>query len=186
MRSEQRGREGFLVPVEYSRRTAYRRPPVAYLRMQWIGPLLARWAVVPGYVAVLEVHGRRSGALRRVTVVRVSVGGAGYVVALAGESQWVRNVRAAGGRVLIGTRRRRPATLVEVPVEERAPVIRAYIWRAGRRPGARAAVREARSYFGIAADASLEEIAGIAPYYPVFRIVEDGGSAAASGGPGSL
>lgn len=120
------------------------------------------------------------------TVVRVSVGGASYVVALAGESLWVRNVRAAGGRVLIGTRRRRPATLVEVPEQDRAPVIRAYIWRAGRRPGARAATREARSYFGITADASLEEITGIAPYYPVFRIVEGDGPVGASDGPGPL
>jgi len=150
--------------------------------MQWIGPLLARWAVVPGYVAILEVRGRRSGAVRRVTVVRVSSGGAGYVVALAGESEWVRNVRAAGGRVRIGRRHRRPASLVEVPVAERAPVIRAYVWRAGRRPGSRAATREARTYFGIAADANLEDIEKIAGYYPVFRIVEDGGPAAAGAG----
>jgi hypothetical protein len=31
---------GFFRPVDYSRRTRYRRPPTAYLRAQWLGPLV--------------------------------------------------------------------------------------------------------------------------------------------------
>jgi len=162
--------DGFLAPVDYSRRTRYRRPPAAYLRMQWIGPLLARLAWVPSYVAVLEVPGRKSGAIRRVTLVRVDWNAASYLVALAGESEWVRNVRAARGVVRVGTRRRLPAVLVEIPEEERPPIIRAYLLRAGRRPETRASVREARAYFGLAPDPSLEQIGAITGYYPVFRI----------------
>ena len=46
---------------------------------------------------------------------------------------------------------------------------------AGRQAGRRRAVtNEARYYFGLSADPSLEEIGRIIEHYPVFRIVEDG------------
>jgi hypothetical protein len=63
---------------------------------------------------------------------------------------------------------------VEVPENERAPVIQAYLLRAGRRAGSKAVTNEARYYFGLSADPSLEEIGRITKHYPVFRIVEDG------------
>ena len=118
----------------------------------------------------LEVPGRRSGVIRRTVMVRAVCNGEHYVVALAGESQWVRNVRAAGGRVVIGGRQRRAARLVEVPPQQRAPVIRAYLLRWGRHAGSRAVAREARCYFGVSADASMAEIQGVVEHYPVFRI----------------
>ena len=118
----------------------------------------------------LEVPGRRSGVVRRITVVRIACDGEHYVVALAGESQWVRNVRAAGGRVVLARRERRAARLVEVPPEQRAPVIRAYLLRGDRRAGSRAVAREARFYFGVSAEASLRDIQDVAEHYPVFRI----------------
>jgi hypothetical protein len=49
--------------------------------------------------------------------------------------------------VVIGGRQRRAARLVEVPPQQRAPVIRAYLLRRGRRAGSRAVAREARYYF---------------------------------------
>ena len=88
----------------------------------------------------------------------------------AGESQWVRNVRAAGGWVVLSRRERRAARLVEVPPEQRAPVIHAYLLRWGRRAGSRAVAREARFYFGVSAEAPLREIQDVAEHYPVFRI----------------
>lgn len=94
-------------------------------------------------------------------------------MALAGESDWVRNVRAARGHVVIGRSQRHAAVLAEVPQEDRAPIIRAYLLRAGRRAGSRALANEARCYFGVSPDASLEEIERVAPHYPVFRIVLD-------------
>ena len=118
----------------------------------------------------LEVAGRRSGVIRRTVMVRAVCDGEHYVVALAGESDWVRNVRAAGGQVVIGGRQRRAARLAEVPPQQRAPVIRAYLLRWGRHAGSRAVAREARYYFGVSADASLAEIEGVMEHYPVFRI----------------
>jgi hypothetical protein len=82
--------------------------------------------------------------IRRTNLVLLNHDGAQYLVALAGESQWVRNVRAAGGRVVLSLRRRRTATLAELPVKDRAPVIRAYLLRAGRRAGSARVAREAR------------------------------------------
>jgi glyoxylase-like metal-dependent hydrolase (beta-lactamase superfamily II) len=108
--------------------------------------------------------------IRRVTVVRAACDGAHYVVSLAGESDWVRNVRAAGGHVVIAGRHRRAARLVEVISQRRAAVIRAYLLRWGRHPGSPAVAREARYYFGVGPDASLDELAQVAEYYPVFRI----------------
>jgi F420H(2)-dependent quinone reductase len=61
---------------------------------------------------------RRSGLIRRNALVMATHDGNSYVVALAGESEWVRNVRAADGQVVIGRRQRRTARLVKIPPEE--------------------------------------------------------------------
>jgi hypothetical protein len=58
--------------------------------------------------------GRRSGVIRRNALLKVSHEANDYLVALAGESQWIRPVRAASGHVVIGRRRRRPARLVQL------------------------------------------------------------------------
>jgi deazaflavin-dependent oxidoreductase (nitroreductase family) len=134
-------------------------------------------------VVTLEVPGRRSGAVRRTNLVQARHEGQRYLVSLTGESEWVRNARAAGGRVVLARRgRRRAATLVEVPVEDRGPVIRSYVLRAGRRPDSAAVAREARAFFGVGPGLAIEEIATVADRFPVFRVVPDpdeGGS-----GPG--
>ena len=72
--------------------------------------------------------------------------------------------------MVLGRRRRRAARLVEVPPEQRARVIRAYLLRWGRRVGSGAVAREARFYFGVSAEASLREIQDVVEHYPVFRI----------------
>jgi deazaflavin-dependent oxidoreductase (nitroreductase family) len=160
-----------LVP-RYSGGGRYRPPPRWYARLQWLGFALTWLGLSPSYVAILEVPGRRSGAIRRTNLVLLQHDGERYLVALAGESQWVRNVRAAGGRVVLGRRgQRRAVTLVEVPAPERAPVIRAYLLRAGRRPGSTKVAREARIYFGVSSDPGLAEIGAVADRYPVFRVV---------------
>jgi len=90
---------------------------------------------------------------------------------LAGESEWVRNVRAAAGRVVLQNGKQRyGALLTELPVAERAQVIRAYIHRPSPRGRAMVRTGEARHYFGIDPDAPLAQIDAIAPNYPVFRI----------------
>ena len=159
-------------PVHYARsRDSYRPPPRLYSRLsRRLGPAVTSLGLAPHDVITLDVPGRRSGLIRRTTMVRVGCDGRQYVVSLAGESDWVRNVRAAGGHVVIGGRQRRAATLVEVAADLRAPVIRAYLLRWGRHPGSRPVAREARYYFGVGPAASVEEIQPVAEHYPVFRI----------------
>lgn len=162
-------------PQDYSARRAYRPPSRTYARLnRWVGVPLARLGLVPGDVASLEVRGRRSGELRSVPVVVTRHAGGEYLVALAGESQWVRNVRASGGHAVLRRRRTRRVVLDELPVEERAPVIAAYLAQGRRRGGEATEAGQARAYFGLEPGASLHDIAQVADRYPVLRIRDVG------------
>jgi len=112
-------------------------------------------------LATLEVTGRTSGRTISLPVAIVAVEGRRYLVSMLGENvQWVKNVRAAGGRAVIRSRGRETVHLAEVPVDQRAPILKAYLWRA---PGA-------RSHMRVRLDAPLAEFARIAAAYPVFRL----------------
>lgn len=160
--------EGIGRSVDYTRPTTYRRPPALYRHIQGFGVFLASLGLVPETVVVVEVRGRRSGKRRRTVVVRTGYQGEHYLVALAGESEWVRNVRAAHRQAVIRHGHAQEVDLVEVPVDERPPIIRAYLQRAGWSSPA----QEARHYFGLRQDTSLEQIHQIVDRYPVFRIVD--------------
>jgi deazaflavin-dependent oxidoreductase (nitroreductase family) len=158
-------------PQDYSARTAYRRPAAWYLRGQGLGVWMTSHGLAPRGAVTLEVKGRRSGKPRRTPVLLIRSGGDRYLLSLAGESEWVRNLRAAAGRAILRRRGARTVRLVELPVEERPPVIAAYIDREGR-ASAKAAARTARYYFGLDPAPSPEEIAAVAGFYPVFRVEE--------------
>lgn len=160
--------EGIGRSVDYTSATVYRRPPALYRHLQWLGVVIVSLGLIPDTVVVLEVRGRCSGKTRRTVLVRTPYDGQQYLVALAGESEWARNVRAAGGSAVIRHRRARRVRLVEVPIDERAPIIRAFL----HRPGPSAPVSEARHYFGVKPDASVEEIRPVAGRYPVFKITD--------------
>ena len=176
--------EGFFGPVEYAARTRYRRPPGFYRRLQSIAPMFGRLGMTPSYVVELEVPGRRTGLPRRTLLVQVDHQGEHYLVALAGESEWVRNVRAAAGDVVLTHGNQRyDAHLTDVPVEQRAEVIRAYVHRPSPRGRDMVRAGEARHYFGIDPGAPLEQIATIAGHYPVFRVDPGGSSSTESHAP---
>lgn len=67
------------------------------------------------------------------------------------------------------TCRRSTPPIEEVPDNQRAPIIRAYL---NKRAYSKSPEFEAREFFGVSPTATLEELAEIAPHYPVFRIVE--------------
>jgi hypothetical protein len=149
----------------------YRPPPRLYSRLQWLGHLLTALGLSPAYVVTLQVPGRRSGVVRRTNLVLARHEGQRYLVSLTGESEWVRNVRAAGGRACLSRGgRQRAVRLLEVPVEDRAPVIRSYVLRGRRRPGSTVVAREARGFFGVGPDLAPGEIAATAERFPVFRV----------------
>jgi glyoxylase-like metal-dependent hydrolase (beta-lactamase superfamily II) len=176
-----RASEGFFRGVDYAAPARYRRPPAAYLRLQRLARLLTRMGWSPGYVVNLEVPGRRTGVLRRTTLVCTGYQGRSYLVAPAGDSDWIRNVRAAGGSVVISRRERHPAMLVEVPPQDRPPIIRAYSHRPGR--SATAAAWEARTCFGLGTHPSEAQLHTAADRYPVFLIEEPEAVAGDRSGP---
>lgn len=84
-----------------------------------------------------------------------------YLVAMLGQStNWVRNIRAAGGRAVLRHGRRGVVRLEEVAPGTRAPILRRYLDCA---PGARAHVPVDRH-------APLEDFDRIAAQFPVFRV----------------
>jgi deazaflavin-dependent oxidoreductase (nitroreductase family) len=112
-------------------------------------------------MVTLEVTGRTSGRTISLPVAVVVFDGQRYLVSMLGEDvQWVKNVRAAGGRAVLHSGGREPVLLEEVHTEQRAPILKAYLQRA---PGA-------RPHIPVDKDAPLTAFETIAAAYPVFRV----------------
>ena len=110
---------------------------------------------------VLEVAGRRSGQMRRFPVAMADYHGELYVVSRTGERcNWVRNVRAAAGIATIRHGRRRRCRLVEIPVQDRPPIIKAYLIQ----------VPFGRMHVAVDHTAAVSAFEAIAGRYPVFRV----------------
>ncbi|GHB38436.1 nitroreductase [Streptomyces viridiviolaceus] len=123
---------------------------------------LARHGVSLAGSAEMSVRGRKSGQMQRIPVNPHAYDGGQYLVSARGHSQWVRNMRAAGGGELRVGRRVRVFTAVELPDEEKLPILRTYLEKWGW---------EVNQYFqGVTAKSSDEEITASAPDHPVFRI----------------
>lgn len=129
------------------------------------------WAIVhalgiaPNYLVTLEVTGRRSGRTISFPLVMSVVGGERYLVSMLGSHvAWVRNVRAAGGSAVLRHGRTERVRLEEIPVEDRAPVLKDYLRRA----------KGARPHVPVDKDAPLGTFAAIAPKIPVFRVIAAG------------
>jgi hypothetical protein len=134
---------------------------VARLLNRWGAAVYGR-GVAPDYLITLEVPGRRSGRIVSLPLVMVVVGGERYLVSMLGEDvNWVRNVKAAGGKVTLRHGHREEVRLEEVAPDRRAPVLKAYLKRA---PGARA-------HLPVDKEAPLAEFERVSPLFPVFRVV---------------
>src|SRR5262249_17337580 len=87
--------------MRYRAAGRYRPPPVLHRLLSSAVSALAAHGFSPANTVALEVLGRRSGRLRSAAVVVVDHQGERFIVSLGGESEWVRNVRAAGGKVIL-------------------------------------------------------------------------------------
>jgi deazaflavin-dependent oxidoreductase (nitroreductase family) len=108
---------------------------VAYLRPPWfVRAVFNRLAMRTGASGsnTLTVAGRRSGAPSSVPVIPIELHGRRYVVSTRGESEWVRNLRAAGVAELSHKGSSTRVRASEVPVGERAAVIAEYQRIAGK------------------------------------------------------
>lgn len=135
----------------------------------WIAQLLNNiWGrihsagLAPENWVSLEVTGRKSGKLIAFPIVIALHDGQSYAVSMLGdEAQWVKNVRAAGGKAYIQRQRRKEVQLDEIPVDQRAPILKAYLQQA---PGA-------RPHMPVDKDAPIAEFAAIAEQFPAFHVV---------------
>ena len=140
-------------------------------RPNWIARMLNRaWATVASSgvasndLMTLEVTGRMSGRTVSLPVGVAVVDGEWYLVSMLGENvQWVQNVRAAGGRAVLRSGGREEVHLEEVPADQRAPILRAYLQCA---PGA-------RPHVPVNKDAPIAEFAKVAAAFPAFRVVSN-------------
>ena len=140
-------------------------------RPNWIARMLNRaWATVASSgvasndLMTLEVTGPTSGRTVSLPVVVAVVDGEWYLVSMLGENvQWVQNVRAAGGRAVLRSGGREEVHLEEVPADQRAPILRAYLQCA---PGA-------RPHVPVNKDAPIAEFAKVAAAFPAFRVVSN-------------
>ena len=99
-------------------------PPLWAVRLN---VLMLRLGVPIGTQYLLSVPGRRSGRTRQTPISVVSVAGQRYIVSAFAWADWVKNVRTAGIVELARARRRERVRLVEIPVADRPPVLRAFL-----------------------------------------------------------
>ena len=138
-----------------------RRPNRVARLLNGISTRTAAAGLPPHRMQAVEVCGRRSGRLRSFPVVVADYEGERYLVAMLGEGvNWVSNVRAAGGHVVLRHGRREAVRLEEVEPGGRAPILKRYLELA---PGARA-------HIPVDPGASMAAFERIAPRYPVFRV----------------
>ncbi|GGZ35732.1 nitroreductase/quinone reductase family protein [Streptomyces poonensis] len=140
----------------------YRKGSPLNVRLNSVIGWLARHGISLMGSAEMSVRGRKSGQMQRIPVNPHTYEGAQYLVSARGHSQWVRNMRVAGGGELRVGRKVREFSAVELSDEEKLPLLRTYLEKWGW---------EVNQYFnGVTAKSTDEELIAAAPDHPVFRI----------------
>jgi len=110
----------------------------------------------------LAVRGRRTGKIRSVVINLLTVDGADYVLAPRGNTEWVRNIRAAG-EVQLGPRwHRRTARVTEVSDDDKPALLHRYLQKWYWQVKGHMA--------GLTPDSGDAELRTAAPTIPVFSL----------------
>ncbi len=121
---------------------------------------------------LVEVKGRTSGKLYATPIDLLEVGGRRYLVAPRGETNWVRNARAAGRVALRKGGRREEFAAREAAAAERPALLKAYLDRFAP---------TVQRYFPVKRGAAESEFIAIAERYPVFELTSDDAAGAGRG-----
>ena len=120
----------------------------------WIG-------LIRGHFYVLEVRGRKTAKTISLPVDPLDLDGRRYLVCARGNSNWVRNARAAGEVVLARAMRRHRYAVCKLPPGERPAILKSYLDRfAG----------EVRRFFPVPKGSSAEAFNDLARRYPLFEL----------------
>lgn len=125
---------------------------------------LQRVGIAFGPMQMLTVAGRKSGQPRTFPIAVVSINGGRYICQAFPKAAWVANVRAADTVTLTRGRRTKAARLVEVPVEERRPVLRELVKQSPASVGNRMVTT------GLADAPTPDGVAAAADRIAVFRV----------------
>jgi hypothetical protein len=120
----------------------------------WIG-------LIRGHFYVLQVRGRKSGRTISLPVDPLDFKGRRYLVCARGNSNWVRNARAAGEVALVRAMRRRRYAARELSPSLRPPVLKAYLDRFAA---------EVQRFFPVPKGSPVEAFKELASRYPVFAL----------------
>ena len=143
-------------------RSHYSRPGFADRVFNALVAGLARLGISLWGSCQLSVRGRKSGVMRAIPVNVVEHAGERFLVAPRGETEWVRNLRAAGGGELRLGSRVESFRASEIADADKPPVLHAYLARWWF---------EVKSFFDLPGpDAPEAELRRVAPRHPVFRI----------------
>ena len=124
--------------------------------------LLTRAGISVWGSRILRVRGRKSGEWHSHPVNLLTYEGKQCLVAPRGLTQWVRNIRVAGGGELVLGSKVVPFKAVEISDAEKIPILRAYLKRWKMEVGI--------FFQGVDAGSPESELKRIAPDHPVFRI----------------
>jgi len=116
----------------------------------------------PKALHLVTLPSRKTGRPYSTPILVVELSGGRYWIAVYGETNTVKNARAAGRLTLSRGRARQDVRLTEIPVLARTPYLRA-----------RAALGVnpmVRPYFDVTPLTSDAEFAAIAPAHPVFKL----------------
>jgi hypothetical protein len=151
-----------MVPTRYEEPNRAARTANAAIR--W----LAEMGISIAGTRALRVRGRKTGKQRGVVINLLTIDGVDYLVSPRGNTQWARNVRAAGV-VEMGPRWRSARTRVtEVDDAAKPEVLRRYLARW---------YWQVKGYVaGLTPESSDEELRAAAPSIPVFVLGEAGAS----------
>lgn len=124
------GDHGFRV----KRRLRFPGPP-SFVRL-FLNPIVRRLVATRlpmGPNVLISVPGRKTGVLHSTPVALIETSGRRWVIGAFGETEWVRNLRAAGRATITGGRESDQVTAVELPPAEAVDffrdVLRPYVRR---------------------------------------------------------
>jgi len=128
---------------------------------------LLRIGVPIGPMTLLTVRGRASGRPRTTPVGLFQQNGRRWLLATFGETNWTRNLRAAGEGILGRGQHREVVAAIELPPETAGSVLKEVLGPRLKSPLQAAFLRR---FYALTADASMTDFIHEAQRHPVFEL----------------